>query len=173
MVRVWSPSLASRRAYVEEMRESLGTEVVAKDTVEEAVAGADLVVTVTPSREPLVTADMLCAGVTIVAVGSDGPDKRELAPDVVAGADKVVTDRTEQCARLGELHHAVEAGLMDVADVHAELGEVLTGARPGREGDETIVCDLTGVGAQDAAIAEAAFASLERLATFSGKKLSD
>ena len=78
----------------------------------------------------------------------------------MARADKVVTDRTDQCARLGELHHAVDAGLMGVDDVHAELGEVLTGARPGREGDETIVCDLTGVGAQDAAIAEAAFAAL-------------
>jgi ornithine cyclodeaminase len=173
MVRVWSPTAASRGAYVAEMREVLGTEVVAKDTVEAAVAGADLVVTVTPSREPLISADMLRSGVTVIAVGSDGPDKRELAPGVVAGADKVVTDSTQQCARLGELHHAVNAGLMEVGDVHAELGEVLIGARPGREGDETIVCDLTGVGAQDAAIAEAAQAALDRRETLPGRNLSD
>ncbi len=173
MVRVWSPTVASRNGYVAEMRDVLRTDVRAEDTVADAVAGADLVVTVTPARKPLVEADMLRSGATVVAVGSDGPDKRELAADLVAGADKVVTDRTEQCVRLGELHHAVVAGLMTIGDVHAELGQVLTGVRSGREGDETIVCDLTGVGAQDAAIAEAAFGSLERLATFSGKKLSD
>jgi len=94
----------------------------------------------------------------VIAVGSDGPDKRELDPDVLARADKVVTDRTEQCVRLGELHHAVAAGAMRAEDVHAELGDVVIGARPGRErGGETIVCDLTGVGAQDAAIAEVAY----------------
>ena len=166
LVRVWSPTVASRRAYAAEMRHVLGTEVVAGATVAEVVAGADLVVTVTPSREPLVEAGMLRPGATVVAVGSDGPEKRELAADLVAGADKVVTDRTEQCVRLGELHHAVEAGLMQVGEVHAELGEILVGARPGREGDETIVCDLTGVGAQDAAIAEAAYVALERLQPF-------
>jgi len=160
-VRVWSPSVPSRAAYAREMREVLGTEVLPADSIEEAVAEADLLVTATPSRQPLIAAPMLRAGATVIALGSDGPDKRELAPDVLARADKVVTDRTEQCARLGELHHAVEAGLISAADVHAELGEVLVGTRPGREADdEIIVCDLTGVGAQDAAIAEAAFGAL-------------
>jgi len=172
-VRVWSPTASSRATYVAEMQETLATEVLATGTVEDAVAGADLVVTVTPSREALVEADMLRHGATVIAVGSDGPEKRELTPELVAGADKVVTDRTEQCLRLGELHHAVDAGLMRASDVHAELGEVLTGARPGREADETIVCDLTGVGAQDAAIAEAAHAALARLATIPEQKLSD
>ncbi len=172
-VRVWSPTVASREAYVAEMRDALGTEVVAHESVAGAVADADLVVTVTPSREPLVFADMMRPGATVIAVGSDGPDKRELAPDVVAGAGKVVTDRTDQCARLGELHHAIAAGLMGLDDVHAELGQVLTGERPGREGDETIVCDLTGVGAQDAAIAEAALTALDRPATIPRSKLSD
>jgi ornithine cyclodeaminase/alanine dehydrogenase-like protein (mu-crystallin family) len=144
------------------MRDALGTEVLPSATVEAAVSGADLVVTATPSRVPLLLHGMLRPGATVIAVGSDGPDKRELAPEVVARADKVVTDRTEQCARLGELHHALDAGLMRVADVHAELGQVLLGTRPGREGEETIVCDLTGVGAQDAAIAEVAFRRLAK-----------
>jgi ornithine cyclodeaminase len=160
-VRVWSPKAASRAAYAGEMRTVLGTEVLPTESVEAAVAGADLVVTATPSRVPLVTADMLRIGATVIALGSDGPDKRELAPEVLARADKVVTDRTGQCARLGELHHALEAGLMSAEDVHAELGEILVGTRPGRErDDETIVCDLTGVGAQDAAIAEVALRAL-------------
>jgi ornithine cyclodeaminase/alanine dehydrogenase-like protein (mu-crystallin family) len=103
---------------------------------------------------------MLTPGATVVALGSDGPDKRELAPEVVATADKVVTDLTAQCVRLGELHHAVDGGFMTASDVWAELGQVVVGDRPGRESDETIVCDLTGVGAQDAAIAEAAWKGL-------------
>jgi len=103
---------------------------------------------------------MLRRGVTVIAVGSDGPDKRELASDVLGRADKIVTDRTDQCLRLGELHHAVEAGVVPVERVHAELGEIVAGARSGREADETIVCDLTGVGAQDAAIGEHAWSLL-------------
>jgi ornithine cyclodeaminase len=139
----------------------LGAEILPMDSVADAVDGADLVVAVTPSRVPLVLPGMLVPGATVIAVGSDGPEKRELAAEVVAGADKVVTDRTEQCVRLGELHHAVDAGLMAAADVWAELGQVVTGERPGRAGDdETIVCDLTGVGVQDAAIAQVAYEAL-------------
>ena len=159
-VRVWSPREESRHAYTADMGDVLGVPVTAAESVGQAVRGADLVVTATPSREPLLLPDMLAPGATVVALGSDGPDKRELAPEVVATADKVVTDLTAQCVRLGELHHAVDVGLMFVDDVWAELGQVVVGDRSGREGDETIVCDLTGVGAQDAAIAEVAWAAL-------------
>ena len=62
-----------------------------------------------------------------------------------------------KCVRLGEIHHAVEADLFKEEDLHAELGEVLIGRQAGRVGKELIVCDLTGVGAQDAAIAEVAW----------------
>jgi len=68
-----------------------------------------------------------------------------------------VVDSKAQCVRLGETHHAVSEGVLAPEDIHAELGEVLNGARPGREGQELIVCDLTGVGAQDAAIAGVAW----------------
>jgi len=156
-VRAWSPHAESRARYAAEMTGVLGVPVTPHDTPQETVAGADLVVTATPSRAPLLEAGMLRPGVTVVAVGSDGPDKTELAPDVLAGAGKVVTDVTSQCLRLGELHHAVAAGLMTPSAVHAELGQILVGDRPGREGSETIVCDLTGVGVQDAAIASAAY----------------
>jgi ornithine cyclodeaminase len=156
-VRVWSRQETSRRDYVARMGRVLDSPVRAMATVAEALDGVDLVITTTPSRGPLVLAGMLAPGATVVAVGSDGPEKHELAAEVVAGADKVVTDITDQCLRFGELHHAVAAGLMGADDVHAELGQVVEGGRPGREGNETIVCDLTGVGAQDAAIAEAAY----------------
>jgi len=159
-VRVWSPRRASREACAAELADTLRIPTTPTPTPMAAVADADLVVTVTPSRQPLVTANMLGPGVTVLAVGSDGPDKRELAHDVLGRADKIVTDRTEQCLRLGELRHAVEARVVSPERVHAELGAIQAGLRPGREGAETIVCDLTGVGAQDAAIAEAAWALL-------------
>lgn len=160
-LKVWSPRPASRTAYAAEMAKTLGVDVTPVSDPALAATDVDLLVTATPSRDALIAASMLRPGVTIVALGSDGPDKRELDDDILAGANKVVTDRTDQCVRLGELHHAVEAGALTRDDVHAELGQVLTGKRTGRErDDEIIVCDLTGVGAQDAAIAEAAFQAL-------------
>ncbi len=156
----WSPNAKHVARYCAEMEESLGLACAPAADADDAVRGADLVVTVTPSREPLFAASSLQAHATVLAVGSDGPDKRELSSDTLARTDKIVVDRLSQCLALGELHHAVEAGVLTPGAVHAELGEVLIGSKPGREGDELIICDLTGVGAQDAAIAEVAWRGL-------------
>jgi ornithine cyclodeaminase/alanine dehydrogenase-like protein (mu-crystallin family) len=152
-VRVWSPLPEEVEQYCREMGPVLGVPVSGARTVREAVGGADLVVTVTPSRGPLVEAEWLEGHATVVAVGSDGPEKQELAVEVLGRAGKVVVDSRDQCLRLGETHHAVKAGAISPAGIHAELGEILQGVRLGREGSELIVCDLTGVGAQDAAMA--------------------
>jgi ornithine cyclodeaminase len=152
-VRIWSPVQDEMDTYAREMAPWLGVPVTGAPSPEVAVAEADLVVTVTPSRTPLLPAEWLPEGVTIVAVGSDGPEKQELAVEVLGGAAKVVVDSRAQCLRLGETHHAVEAGVLSPEEIHAELGEILVGARSGRTGSERIVVDLTGVGAQDAAMA--------------------
>jgi ornithine cyclodeaminase len=124
------------------------------ETAREAVKDADVVITVTASCQPLVRASWLKPGVTLIAVGSDGPDKQELDTDVLARADKIVADSILQCLRLGEIHHAVEAGAIAKEKVYAELGEITAGLKPGRTADdEIIVCDLTGVGVQDVAAA--------------------
>jgi len=159
-IRVWSPVEREVYDYAREMEPLLKVPVTPASSPESAVAGAHLVVTVTPSRSPLLEADWLAAGVTVVAVGSDGPEKQELKVDVLARAQKVVVDSRAQCLRLGETHHAVASGAMAPDDIHAELGEVLLGNRRAREGEETIVVDLTGVGAQDAAMAGAAWSRL-------------
>lgn len=70
---------------------------------------------------------------------------------------KLVCDLVRQCAKLGELRTALEAGVMTEKDVYAEIGEVVNGTKPGREGDELIVVDLTGTGAQDAAVGQVAW----------------
>ena len=156
-LRAWSPFPDEVAAYVEEMGPTLGAPVSGAGSPREVVEGADLVITVTPSREPLLELDWLTKGATVVAVGSDGPDKQELAPGILGPPAKVVVDSRAQCLRLGETHHAVSEGTLAPGGIHAELGEVLVGHRPGREGEELIVCDLTGVGAQDAALAGVAW----------------
>lgn len=124
------------------------------DSVQEAVEEADLVITVTASRKPLVRAAWLKPGVTVIAVGSDAPLKQELDVDVLGRAGKIVADSIAQCLRLGEIHHAVEQRAMTKEKIYAELGEITAGLKPGRTSeDEIIVCDLTGVGVQDVAAA--------------------
>ena len=159
---VWARRRDRAEQCCRELTDALGRPFEAAESPEAAVRDAQLVVTVTPSRTPLVEATWLNRGATVVAVGSDGPDKRELAPDVLGHADKVVADRLSQCLELGEIHHAVTAGTLRAEHVHAELGEILIGAKSGRDADESIVCDLTGVGAQDAAIAEVAWETVGR-----------
>lgn len=153
----WSPTAARLRRYCEEMEEELEIPFSSAADATDAIAEADLVITVTPSRKPLFEAEALSDGVTVIAVGSDGPEKRELPAAALGRADKVVVDRLSQCIALGELHHAVAEGALSEKDVWAELGEIVIGGKNGREGEETIICDLTGVGAQDAAIAEVAW----------------
>jgi ornithine cyclodeaminase len=122
------------------------------DTVEEAVRGADVVITCTASRAPLVQSDWVGRGCHITG-GSDGAGKQELDPELLARADRLVVDSRDQCARLGELQHAVAAGLLR-GERAIELGDIVAGKQSGRErDDELTVCDLTGVGVQDVAAA--------------------
>lgn len=151
-VRVASRSPERARTFVEEI-ESLGLSGSLCDSVQEAVRGAGIVITTTPSTAPLLEASWLDAGTHVTAVGSDEPSKQELFPDVLARAGVVAVDDRRQAASFGELHHAIEAGTRTEDDV-VTLGELLDGVAPGRVGDEEItVADLTGVGVQDAAIA--------------------
>ncbi len=129
----------------------LGIEVTPVTSVERLVLEADVVVTATPSRTPLIVADWLHPGLHITAMGSDAATKNEVHPEVLARADRLVCDRRSQSATLGELHHAPRHG-EDLAVL--ELGEITSGARPGRQSaDQVTVCDLTGTGVQDTAIA--------------------
>ena len=121
---------------------------------EEAVRGSDLVITVTPSRSPLVRAAWLAEGAHITAVGSDGPEKQELDVEVLMRANRVYCDSLVQCARIGEIHHGLEENAVPEENVTGELGEIILGRKSGRTNDQEItVADLTGLGVQDAAAA--------------------
>src|SRR4029077_21217465 len=105
-VQVASRSPERAQAFVGEIAES-GLSARLCGSVEEAVRGADIVVTTTPSTGPLVQAHWLDAGTHVTAVGSDEPTKQELAPDVFGRADVVAVDDRRQAASFGELHHAI------------------------------------------------------------------
>jgi ornithine cyclodeaminase len=128
-----------------------------------AVEGSEVLITVTSASEPLVREDWVFKGTHINAIGSDSPGKWEVMGQVLAKADKVVADRLDQCLRLGEIHHAVDGGFIEQGDVYAELGELAAGLKPGREHDDEItLADLTGVGIQDAAVADVVMAEAAR-----------
>jgi ornithine cyclodeaminase len=123
------------------------------DTVSDALRHADIAITTTPSREPLIHANDLRPGLHITAMGSDAEHKNEIAPDVI-GKTLYVCDRVQQTRVLGELHHAIVSGAVDANASFAELGQIIAQQAPGRTSDDQItLCDLTGTGAQDTAIA--------------------
>jgi alanine dehydrogenase len=141
------------RSYAREMSAALGFDVVAVETVSEAAAHSDVVVTCTPSRRPLLLAEHVRPGTFVAAVGADSADKQELEPRLMA-AGVVVADILEQCAAIGDLHHAITAGVLTKDTVHAELADVVVGRKPGRRSaDEITIFDSTGTALQDVAAA--------------------
>lgn len=151
-VVVWGQSSGRADEYVADMR-GLGFRVDAVDSVQEVVTRSSLVIATTASRSPLIEARWLHPGLHINAVGSDFPGKQELEAAVLEQADRIYCDKLDQCIRLGELQHW-PAGTVPPA---IELGGVVRGASPRRGADREItVCDLTGVGVQDTAIADRA-----------------
>ena len=117
------------------------------------------VYTQTPGSTTCLEKSWLKPHATIICSGSDQPTKQEIPTDVLK-ASKYVSDLTKQTSKVGELRSALADGSMTEADVYAEIGEVCNGPKPGREGKELIVVDLTGTGAQDAAIGQVAWDKL-------------
>ena len=151
---VYDHHSANVERYRKEMKENLRCEIVAASNPEEAVRGSRIVITATPSREPVIFGDWVEPGTHITAMGSDNPDKQELDVSVLKKADRIIADSIRQCVRLGEIHHAIAAGVLTEQDIDGELGQVVSGDIPGRTSQSEItLCDLTGVGVQDAAIA--------------------
>jgi ornithine cyclodeaminase len=151
--RIWARRMDQASAAAAASAE-LGIPVEPAATVVDAVRGADVIVTTTPATKPILMAAWLEPGQHVTAMGSDAEHKNELDPAVVARADLYVADSLAQVRRLGELHHAIEAGLVTVDAQFPELGTVIAGVQAGRPSAAAItVADLTGTGVQDTAIA--------------------
>jgi ornithine cyclodeaminase len=152
-VTVWGRRCQAAERYQRDMA-AAGVPVSTAATAREAVQGAQVIITATSSTGPLIEAGWLAPGTHVTAVGADMPHKQELDPRILAAAAKYVPDSIDAAAESGELHHALQAGLLDVRSVYGELGAVASGRLAGRTaGDELTVADLTGLGIQDAAVA--------------------
>ncbi|MPZ12457.1 MAG: cyclodeaminase [Kiloniellaceae bacterium] len=156
---VWARDGGKAEACAQEMTDALGIPVHRAADIGKLAAECDIVVTTTPSSRPLIAKEHLHPGLTVIAMGSDATYKNEVAPDALAAADAYFCDRLSQVRLLGELHHAIEAGTVEADAAFAELGEVIAGKKPGRTSDDhCVICDLTGTGVQDTAIAALAVA---------------
>jgi len=143
--------------YAIEMSEELPVTVEATSDIQTAVRHSDIVVTCTPSKNPIVMKEFVKPGTFIAAIGSDSPDKQELESTLLEGT-KVVVDMLEQCAQAGELHHALEDGIITKDEVHGEIGQIIAGKVPARESNEEIIIyDATGTALQDTAAAAICF----------------
>ena len=138
-------------AFAGELSTQLNMPITASDDLADCIRRCDICITCTTSHEPFVDEDDVQPGVFIAAVGADNPYKQEIHPAVMTHS-KIVCDVIEQCATMGDLHHALEAGIVKTDDVHAELGEIVAGQKPGRvSAEEIIVFDSTGMALQDVA----------------------
>jgi alanine dehydrogenase len=122
-----------------------------------ALQQSEVCVTCTTSRRAFLDASDVAPGTFVAAVGADNPEKQELEPTLLASATLVV-DVLDQCAEIGELHHALRAGVLTRERVHGELADVVVGRRPGRTSREEItIFDSSGTALQDVAAAIAVY----------------
>jgi len=143
--------------YIDEMESTLNVEILPAAGAEEVIRRSQAVVTCTPSRRPYIESSWLHPGLHITAMGADLTGKQELDAEAVAKADILVCDRKTQSFKMGEFQHAFKAGIISEASPVIELGEITSGRKPGRLTDEQItICDLSGTGVQDTAIAHLA-----------------
>ncbi|MBS0536081.1 MAG: ectoine utilization protein EutC [Proteobacteria bacterium] len=151
--RIWGRDVQKAKAAAATLTKELGFPVDAVATAADACSGADVVVTTTPAERPILKAEWLEAGQHVTAMGSDSEHKNEIDPALFKRA-VYVADSLAQTRRLGELHHAIRAGIVKDTDSFATLGEVIAGSAPARrQAADITFCDLTGTGVQDTAIA--------------------
>ncbi|RUM34755.1 MAG: alanine dehydrogenase [Archaeoglobus sp.] len=121
------------------------------------VCRCDVLTTTTPSTNPVVKNEWVNAGIHINAIGADAPGKRELDEKILLRA-KIVVDDLRQAVHGGEVNFAISNGILKVENIHATIGEVVAGIKPGRESDEEItIFDSTGLAIQDIATASVVF----------------
>ncbi|MGJ8647493.1 MAG: ectoine utilization protein EutC [Marinomonas colpomeniae] len=163
---VWARDSNKAERLAKSLSAELNITVTATQNIQTAVTEADIIVTTTPSSTPLVMASWLRSGQHITAMGSDQGHKNELQPECLTQATLYVPDRQSQTQKLGELHHALNNKLIDSSVCFPELGDIVSGRAQGRRSkDDITLCDLTGTGVQDTAIATLALQRAESRGT--------
>ena len=152
-VHAWDLDPEAAARFAATMTAELGVPVAPAPDLARAVRASDVVVTATPARAFFLRREWVSPGTFVAAVGADNDDKQEVDPGLLA-ANVVIVDVLEQCATIGDLHHALAAGVMTRDQVRGELGQVVAGIRPGRESPkEIVIFDSTGTALQDVAAA--------------------
>ncbi|WP_369959794.1 ornithine cyclodeaminase family protein [Pseudomonas benzenivorans] len=153
-IHAWSRRPESRECFKADIEGEFGIPVILADSKQQAVEQADILITTTRGKGPLVEASWVKPGTHIVAIGTDMKGKQEFEPEIFRNA-KIVTDSNSQCIDKGETWHPLNAKIIGLDAIHGELGEILLGTKPGRENDEEItIFDSTGMAIQDNTTAE-------------------
>ena len=154
---IWSRDSTKTKKFVEEIN-NLNVNLEVCSSAEEVLRKSEIVVTTTPSKSPLIKSDWLKKGLHITAMGSDAEQKNELDPLIIKQCDLYIPDSLSQTTILGELHHALEKNIVSSDNTYDELGNVILDSNLGRKSkDDITICDLTGTGVQDTAIARYTF----------------
>ena len=134
--------------------QDLKIDISISESCKDLASGSDIIITTTPSKTPLLEFDWIKKGTHITAMGSDAEQKNELHPTMIKLCDKYVPDSQAQTTILGELHHAIKSNLISPDDKFNNLGSIIIDPSLGRKNkDDITICDLTGTGVQDTAIA--------------------
>lgn len=151
-VRTWSRTQKTLDAFLkEEQPKYKNFEIRVSTDLESTVRAADVVVTVTPARGPIVMNEWIARGTHIAAVGADKAGDQELDPKIVQRA-RIFVDDIRQCRTDGEINVPLRQGLIEEKDIAGEIGEIVTGRKPGRTSDKEITLfDSTGIALQDSA----------------------
>ena len=154
---IWSRDSTKTKKFVEEIN-NMNVNLEVCSSAEEVLRKSEIVVTTTPSKSPLIQSDWLKKGLHITAMGSDAEQKNELDPLIIKQCDLYIPDSLSQTTILGELHHALEKNIVSSDNTYDELGNVILDSNLGRKSkDDITICDLTGTGVQDTAIARYTF----------------
>jgi alanine dehydrogenase len=149
LVKVYARRKDRVEKFAKDMGTRLGLHIEATETAKEAVKDADVVVTITTAREPVVKDEWVTEGTHINDIGADAPGKQELDPNILKRA-KVVIDDWEQACHSGEVNVPLAGGEITRDDIYGELGEIVAGLKPGRTSDDEItIFDSTGLSIQD------------------------
>ena len=151
---IWGRNKGKTSIYIDAMKNKLNINFHQCLNIEELCEKCEIIITTTPSKEPLIKDEWLKKGMHITAMGSDAEHKNELDPRIIKSCNLYVPDKQSQTNVLGELHHAIKKEIVDKNKKFKELGEIIKNPNLGRQTKNDItVCDLTGTGVQDTAIA--------------------
>ncbi len=156
-ITIWARDISKANHFISTLHD-LNLEITSSNSCEELANNSEIIVTTTPSKSPLLDYNWIRKGTHITAMGSDAEHKNELDPKMIKLCDKYISDYQSQTSVLGELHHAIQKNIISSNTKFADLGDVIMNPKLGRNNkDDITICDLTGTGVQDTAIARHAY----------------